>query len=221
MGKPVIAKTLELGHLKLIFLLFIQSICICFALDAAGELPYDKPVLSPNKQLTAQWTLSANPDATHSNSTDKTNCLSISNIQTGQISTIPAIGPLYFLQWTGDSKTIVTVEHRAGGSAACVYNYDGILWENTEIVSPEKFARHTDVVKIIPNFDNITVTYKTSSIKNLHYSDILYHIYNFNVSGRTGEILRTISERKIDLNTFDRLPSLSHRALSRESERGQ
>lgn len=55
--------------------------------------------------------------------------LRIRNNLTGRFyPEVPVLTPLLSMKWTGDSKTIVTIEHIAGGSCAALVHFDGKTW---------------------------------------------------------------------------------------------
>lgn len=51
---------------------------------------------------------------------------------------IPVLPPISSLEWTKDSKTIVTVSHIAGGSYAVLLHFDGEEWQKIEFEPPAK-----------------------------------------------------------------------------------
>src|SRR5437899_7910222 len=71
--------------------------------------------------------------------------------------------PVQALRWTGDSKTLIIVEHVAHGSDAYFLHWDGAAWrpQFTYALFEKEDHRAIAVVDVKPHTDAVDVTYKT------------------------------------------------------------
>lgn len=73
--------------------------------------------------------------------------LKIRNNLTGKLyPRVAVLTPLLSLKWTGDSKTIVTIEHIAAGSCAALVHFDGKAWRPHEADPPGGPYNHIEVL---------------------------------------------------------------------------
>lgn len=97
-------------------------ICLSFLFSTLGfasgagrkEMAFNDWVGSPNGELSAAYSGRS---------------IRIRDNVTGRVyPEVPVLTPLLSLKWTRDSKTIVTIEHIAGGSCAALVHFDGKTW---------------------------------------------------------------------------------------------
>lgn len=73
--------------------------------------------------------------------------LRIRNNLTGKVyPEVPVLTPLLSIKWTRDSKTIVTIEHLAGGSCAALVHFDGKTWRRHQADPPGGPYNHIEVL---------------------------------------------------------------------------
>ncbi len=72
--------------------------------------------------------------------------------------------PVQALRWTGDSKTLVVVQHVAHGSDAYFLHWDGIAWRPQFVDDPfeNEDYRAIAVIDVKPHKETVDITYKTS-----------------------------------------------------------
>ena len=165
-----------------------------------NEVPYNKPYPSPDGTSIVQLLSGQNPMQLGVDTNMLVNALSISNIRTGRSSIVYIEGPPYVLKWTKDSKTIVTVEHVAGGNTAKVYNYDGTVWKPTEIGPPTRLITHSQVTALKIGSHDITITFLVEYEHPEQHAEADLHEYTVVVNGRSGMITKTINQREIKHN---------------------
>ncbi len=126
--------------------------------------------------------------------------LEVKNNQTAERRRGAAGTPLLSLQWTGDSRTIVMIEHLADGSQTALLHFNEREWQRFEIVPPGGAAGHFEVIKQDIGQASLKVTYKVTKEKaNGEMSRAFTS--SFNVDGATGKIYG-IEQHAIDITTY-------------------
>jgi len=71
--------------------------------------------------------------------------------------------PVLAVRWTGDSKTLVIVEHIAHGSYASFLHWDGTAWRPRSVETPFErlIYRGLAVVDVKPDRETVDIKYKT------------------------------------------------------------
>jgi len=106
--------------------------------------------------------------------------LEIRETPTGFTRGTAEASPVYVLSWTGDSKTLVVVEHIAHGSEAFVVHFDGQMWTTVRPDLPgQKDYRAIAVVAVKTHRSTVDISYKT-------YDDT--YLVSFTLILSTGEL---------------------------------
>jgi hypothetical protein len=145
---------------------------------------------SPDGRFTAQLANDDNGD------------LGIKNNQTGETYKVGALTPLLSLKWTGDSKTIVTVEHIAGGSEANLVHFDGSKWNQFSADPPGDThgSRRYEVVRQQVDWKRVKFVYKVTDEKS-NGEVIKFYTCSFEVNPQTN-IVSNVVKREIDRSTY-------------------
>jgi len=93
----------------------------CGHLLAEQEMRSGEHVTSPDRRFTAELT------------DDPEGNLHIRSNSTSKLYKIGVLRPLYSLKWTGDSQTVITIEHLAGGSQAVLIHFNQHNWNRFEV----------------------------------------------------------------------------------------
>jgi hypothetical protein len=111
--------------------LFLSTICFSSA-GERKEMVVDEWVTSPNGEFSAAYSGGS---------------IRIRNNLTGRFyPKVPVLTPLLSLKWTRDSKTIMTIEHIAGGSCAVLVHFDGKTWRRYDPDPPGGSYNHIEVL---------------------------------------------------------------------------
>lgn len=135
-----------------------------------------------------------------------------------KIYTISRVLPVYALEWTSDSTTVMIVAHLAGGSSLTLAYFDGKAWKHFDAWPSGAHYDRFAVIAAKPVGRIIEVSYKTKEIRNEVAS---YHIQTFTIDPatrvRASERVKTISR-----DEFYKLPSLGKREKRKKakSEKG-
>ena len=119
---------------------------------ASTSFGYSDPnlrVISPNERYTVQ----ASEDFRHYRI--------IGNSKNKIDETIVMYSLPLSLKWTGDSKTIVSIEHRAGGSVMVLITKRDLGWKSFEVTVPNN-AGHFSVISQSIGWSKIKVMYKAT-----------------------------------------------------------
>jgi hypothetical protein len=166
--------------MKLLILLLAGIACysrtnVC----AEQEIKPGQSVNSPDGRFTAELT------------NDSEGSLHIRSNTTGNLYKIGVFRPLYSLKWTGDSQTVVTIEHLAGGSQAVLIYFDGGKWRRFEVdpTKPPPPYHHYAVIKEDIGWDMVKLKYKVTDEKGNGIVTKFY-LCSFNVDTRTRSIAK-------------------------------
>ena len=190
--------------LALSILLLWNQIARC---EEAASIKQGESFNSPDQQYIAKLVSAATSDVypkTYSeNPSDPIDCLQIVD-KLGKSKSLFEQTFIYSLQWTGDSKTVVTVEPIAHGSECNIYHYANDKWKRIIIKPPDLLKGVYSVVKCDASFNTVNMTYKVFERPPIVASAIFY-ITSFVVDANTGAIARTISKKEINGEEYDRL----------------
>jgi hypothetical protein len=151
-----------------------------YCLSNAGtesEIQPGQSVSSPDGRFTAELT------------DDREGNVHIKSNTTGKLYTVGALRPLYSLKWTGDSQTLVTIEHLAGGSQAALIHFDGDKWSRFEVDptgSPPPY-HHYAVIRQEIGWDKVKFTYKITDEQG-NGMVIKFYLCSFDVDPRARSI---------------------------------
>jgi hypothetical protein len=127
--------------------------------------------------------------------------------QTGQVSTAPTLPVVFFLKWASDSRTLMTVEHIAGGTAAGIVHYVDGSWKRSKVSAPDEsegFERGTIVTDITFHDGAVHLTYGGVSHPNGYSGPAHFYVYSFSVIPGS-ESQSDIVKREITWNAFRHL----------------
>ena len=157
------------------------------------EIELGQSVGSPDGRFTAVLT------------NDTQGNLHIKSNTTGELYKIGVFRPLYSLEWTGDSQTVVTVEHLAGGSQAVLIHFDGDKWSRFEVdpTEPPPPYHHYAVIRKEIGRDTVKLRYKATDEKGNGIVTKFY-VRSFDVDPRTRSITN-IQTREISGNEYSAL----------------
>ena len=132
----------------------------------------------------------------------------IINTQTGKVEeTFIMYSVPSSVRWTKNSKTIVTIEHRAGGSCMIIMTLKHTAWEYSEPTIPGDLGQHhAGVVHEQVGQSNVRVEYKVTHEKP---NGLIVGFYTcaFTIHPDTGAITDVV-KRKVFDHTFSRLHDL-------------
>ena len=94
---------------------------------------------------------------------------------------------LHALKWTGDSETIATVEHLAGGSLAGIIRFKNNHWVQSDIEPPESGRGSYEIIKWKVGEKFINLTYKVAHEKE-NGEKTGFSLCSFDLSPETGNI---------------------------------
>ena len=181
--------------LIVIVLVHAFILAIASARNFEKEIPYDKPVVSPDGALAVTLLAGQNPVPLGVETKMLVNALSIKNRKTGQVVAVYIEGPPYLLEWTKDSKTIVTVEHVAGGNTVNVYNDNGTSWKPTELGPPTKLITHCKAVAVKTGLHSVRVTFIVEHEHPENHAQADVHEYTIVADANTGATTKVIQQR--------------------------
>lgn len=166
---------------------------ICHTASAADEVRLDHRFVSPDGRFTAQLT------------NDEKGNIRITDNKTGQVYKEWAVRPLYSLKWTRDSKTIVTIEHLAGGSETALIHFSENRWSRFPVSPPVKTPpyHHYRVIRQEIEGNKVKLTYKVTDEQGNGMVTKFYTCsFEVNPSSR---VIGNVIEREIDGATYETL----------------
>jgi hypothetical protein len=126
--------------------------------------------------------------------------LHITDTRTGAVYKSALSLPLFFVTWTHDCRTIVAVEHLAGGSQMSLIHFSGRSWKRFEVEPPGGDSGHYDVIGQEIRQNSIRVTYKMT--KEKADGDIIaFYTCAFDIDPST-HAMRDIDKQRISRDTF-------------------
>jgi len=155
--------------MKYRLLAIVLVYCICDDGLCAPTLSYGDGVGSPDGLFTAVYLESA---------------IRIEDNPGAKNSTHVSVFPVYTLNWTGDSKSLVITEHLAGGcEAALIYLDQEGHWKRLDIEPLVTEYDEASVVALIIRDHSLSVTYK----RRQHDGGAKFHAYvcSFDIDART------------------------------------
>jgi hypothetical protein len=153
------------------------ALCSWVSAYAKQEIEAGHSVSSPDGRFTAELT------------NDTQGNLHIKSNVTGDVYRIEVFRPLYSLEWTEDSQTVVTIEHLAGGSQAVLIHFDGHKWSRFEVDpthAPPPY-HHYAVIKQGIGRNAVKLTYKVTDEKGNGIVTKFY-VCSFNVDPQSRSI---------------------------------
>ena len=114
---------------------------------------------------------------------------------------IPTLFPILSIKWTGDSKSIVVINHIAHGSEAGVYHFDGKKWDVYEACP--RTSDYYEVVGEMVGKDTVKFSYVIIKRTPGNLRD-RYYIYTFVFHPDTNERVDE-KTKEIDEDAYSRL----------------
>jgi hypothetical protein len=188
-------------HARLFTLFFGMLLFTSLADGDVKPIGYDQIFTSPDGKLSAQL-----------GQVDENEVLSIKNNKTGTVDNSQSIElpPVFTIKWTGDSQSIVTVGHIAGGSQATVYHNNNGTWNKIDVYPDNRPAY--DVIGLQIGRSSVAVSYK--AIQHVTKSNgaptAVYYKLEMNLNPAIGKIT-TSKEQKITLHTYEATPGAEER----------
>ena len=180
--------------IAVVLCLLAQSHCLA---SCADEVPYDKPFRSPDGRFTA---VLSSPGPTQSDR------LVVADASTKQSAEGGVLSPLFSVRWSGDSQTIVTIEHIAHGSQTALLHYAGGQWQRYEVEPPGNDSRGYSVVRQRIRSHTVDVTYRVMELhERSSQKEPEYFVCTLRVDCATGAILKVIAKRTVSQHTFEHL----------------
>lgn len=175
-------------------------ICVSFLLPtscfATGhgrkEMKVDEWVTSPDRRLSAAYSGGS---------------IQIRDNVTGKVyPDAPVLTPLLSMKWTGDSKTIVTIEHIAGGSCAALIHFDGKTLRRHQADPPGGPYRRIEVLSQEIGQSGVRITFAANV--RLPGTTFAYFVIAFDINAETNtvsnETRKEVTEAEFD-SLYDRL----------------
>lgn len=133
--------------------------------------------------------------------------LRIRNNLTGRLyPKVSVLTPLLSLKWTRDSKTIITIEHMAGGSCAALVHFDGKAWRRYDAEPPGGPYNHIEVLSQEIGEDGARITFAADVRRK--GTTFAYFICAFDINAetnaRSNETRKEVTEAEYDA-LFSRL----------------
>lgn len=165
--------------------LFLSTICFASG-NERKEIAVDKWVTSPNGEFSAAYLGRS---------------IRIRNNLTQRLyPTVPVLTPLLSLKWTGDSKTIVTIEHIAGGSSAALVHFNGKAWRRYDAGPSGGPYNHIEVLKQEIGKDGARITFVADERRK--GTTFAYFICAFDINAetnaRSNETRKEVTEAEYD-----------------------
>lgn len=169
--------------------------CISAAFAAAELVPISNgaTVTSPDGRFTARLT---EEDAHGLN-------LAITDSRTPATERARIGTPLLSMRWTFDSRTIVSIEHLAGGSQLALLHFYESGWKRIEVIPPNGLEGHFEVIRQQMHRDSVTVTYKVTKEKP-NGAVASAFTCSFDVDAASGRISQ-LRRRRINLEMYRQL----------------
>lgn len=154
----------------------------------------DRIFTSPDKRFTVQLV------------SDDRYKFKITDNKTGKVDqSVEMITLLFSLNWTGDSKTIVTVEHIAKGSITQIIHFSNNKWSSFLVEPPDNIG-HYSVLKQEIGMNTVNLTYKATKEKD-NGSIIGFYTCKFDIDPATGAVTHVVTH-DIDESTYASLKGL-------------
>jgi hypothetical protein len=89
----------------------------------------------------------------------------IETLATKRVAKVQSLPPVFRAGWTGDEKTLVTIEHLAGGTDAVCFHFDEAkeTWKRIEVDPPSGPFEHYQVMSWDVGETRVRLTYKAFS----------------------------------------------------------
>lgn len=100
-------------------------------------------------------------------------------------ASIPVLPPVLSLKWSPDSKSLVVVQHLAGGSLASLVILDGKQWKKNDCEPPLKIQCNYSLVNFQFVDKQLRLTYKVSQ-ERANGEIVSFNICSFDVDLKTG-----------------------------------
>ena len=170
----------------LICLSYLLSALFSAADPKRKEMASDDWITPPNGELSAAYSGGS---------------LKIRHKLTGRLyPTVRVLTPLLSLKWTGDSKTIVTIEHIAGGSCAALVHFDGKAWRRHDADPAGGPYNHIEVLNQEIGNDSVRITFAADLRRK--GTTFAYFICAFDVNPatnvRSNETRKEVTEAEYD-----------------------
>lgn len=119
-----------------------------------------------------------------------------------------SVFPVHALAWTQNSKTIVTVEHIAGGSEVVLINLERDGWHRSEIDPPCGTYDHYAVVDLVVGDRAVKVRYKAGRRADQRSA---YYLCSFDLDAETRGVSNE-EKREITLREYKDLKQVDARS---------
>ena len=108
------------------------------------------------------------------------------------------------MDWTGDGKTLVIVEHLAGGSQLSLVHLVDSQWKRFEIEPPLSPYENISVVELGVRKDSVSVKYKLTQRND---QDFRFYVCSFDVDSATQTRSNEVTQ-KLTAANYEKLPQL-------------
>ena len=171
-------------------------------------MPFNKPFLSPDGRFVARMIFGEDAVTDNSSLERGQTYLAIKDNRRGSTDYLPALAPFYSIKWTGDSKTIVTIEHRAHCSPTFLRHFDKDCWTDLgEVTPPLEGDCYPDTLKQKLGFSRCVITYKVGK-RALNGAWIGDAFCILEIDGKSGALLKVIARKTISDKESMRMHSL-------------
>ena len=174
--------------------LLAQGRCLAFE---AVQVPYDKPFRSPDGRFVA---VLPHPSPTQLGQ------LLITDTSSHQSTEHGGQRPLYSIRWSGDSQTLVTIEHVAHGSIMALRHFEGGQWQRHDVEPSGDALWEYSVVRQRIHSDTVDVTYRVTEMHVVaSEKKPSYFVCTLHVDCATGATLKVSTKRALTRRAFERL----------------
>lgn len=138
--------------IKVLVSVLFLIISVAFAKESDVEIGENATFVSPDGRFTAMG------------------YVRIKDNKSGKTSGIAVLGPIYSMEWTGDSRTLLVVSHIAGGKTAILIHYKNGVWTKFDADPPnENKDAYFDysLVGQKVEFDSVKLTYRIKTRNSL------------------------------------------------------
>ena len=166
-----------------IFCSLLASISILEAAWTPKQLPSGSISTSPNGEFLVTYS----PDQ-----------LQIRDKRTNKDYKSITVLPVFFITWTGDSQTMVVVEHMAGGSTVVLAHFTGNEWESFTVSPPGKQYDNYSVVDLRAKDRTVHIAYK---VVGRTTKEPEYYVSTFDVDPSTGKF-SSVTRKPVSVEKF-------------------
>jgi hypothetical protein len=126
--------------------------------------------------------------------------LEIRSTRSKESHKIDGVPPVYALQWTRDSKTLIIVHHLAGGSGVIFAHLGETGWCHFGVVPPGEYDR-VGVIRIEPHNADVLISWKAMKVTK---RSVFYYLCKARMKPAK-QALSNVQVEEISVETFDSL----------------